>query len=237
MHQVAHAAPPVLLPAEAERHYAGGHVLAASGVTYRRTAQGAEQLAATERRGGLDDADADALQSLGIDLDQVVRQAERALGPGALAPKRGTPGGRQLLGMRVETEIAQRGLRTRLRGDPDLGSLALTALGDHTRAARLLTELGAQPDRVRRRLQALPPPPRRQVPTIGLGNRPIPAERLAHRPEVTERPRTNHGLPPRAPNAGEAGPSGQPAEHAHVVLGGEAGLELGEVWRSPMSRT
>jgi hypothetical protein len=170
VHQVAHAAPAVLLPADADRHYAGGHVLAEFGVTHQTAAHGAERLAAIDRRAGLDDADADALRSLGIDLDRVVRQTERALRPGVLAQQRGAPAGRQLMGVRVEAEIAPRGLRNRLRGDPfNLATLALTTIQDGTRAARLLTELGVQPDQVRRRLQAAaiataaPPDHRRQV--------------------------------------------------------------------------
>lgn len=166
VHAVAHAAPAVL-PPDADRYYAGGDVLADFGVTYRRAVQSAKRMAATERRGGLDDADAEALRSLGIDLDQVVRHAERALRPGALAQERGTPAGRQLLGVGVEAEIAPRGLRNRLRGDPDIGSLALTAIRDRTRAARLLTELGVQPDQVRRRLQAITAAPASPDPTTG----------------------------------------------------------------------
>jgi hypothetical protein len=125
-------------------------------------------MAATERRGGLDDADAEALRSLGIDLDQVVRHAEQASRPGALAQQRGAPAGRQLMGVRVEAEIAPRGLRNRLRSGPfNLGFLAVTAIQDGARAARLLTELGVQPDKVRSRLQAVSAtgalPDRRQV--------------------------------------------------------------------------
>jgi hypothetical protein len=159
VHEVAHAAPAVLLPPDADRSYAGGDVLAEFGVTYPRAVHSAERMAATERRAGLDDADAEALRSLGIDLDQVVRHAERALRPGALAQERGAPAGRQLLGVRVEAEIAPRGLRNRLRGDPDIGGLALTAIRDRTRAARLLSQLGVQPEQVRRRLRAIPAAP------------------------------------------------------------------------------
>ena len=166
VHQVAHAAPAVLLPPDADRYYAGGDLLADFGVTYPRAVQSAERMAATERRAGLDDADAEALRSLGIDLDEVVRHAERALRPGALAQERGAPAGRQLLGVGVEAEIAPRG-RRRLRGDPDIGGLALTAIRDRTRAARLLTELGVQPDQVRRRLQAITAAPASPDPTTG----------------------------------------------------------------------
>ncbi|GAA3552943.1 Clp protease N-terminal domain-containing protein [Amycolatopsis ultiminotia] len=46
------------------------------------------------RRGGISDADAEALIELGIDVDQIVERVEQAHGPGALAgagrrPKRG----------------------------------------------------------------------------------------------------------------------------------------------------
>lgn len=44
------------------------------------------ELAQTDRRAGLDAADATALADLGIDVEAVVRRAEESFGPGALAP-------------------------------------------------------------------------------------------------------------------------------------------------------
>ncbi|GAA1280669.1 Clp protease N-terminal domain-containing protein [Saccharothrix xinjiangensis] len=49
-----------------------------------------DAFAAARRKGGLSDADAEALRGLGIDVDQIVASVERAHGEGALsaAPKR-----------------------------------------------------------------------------------------------------------------------------------------------------
>ncbi|MFD7652959.1 Clp protease N-terminal domain-containing protein [Actinosynnema sp. NPDC059797] len=49
-----------------------------------------DAFAAARRKGGLSDADAEALRRLGIDVDQIVASVERAHGEGALAaaPKR-----------------------------------------------------------------------------------------------------------------------------------------------------
>ncbi|QFZ23641.1 Clp protease N-terminal domain-containing protein [Saccharothrix syringae] len=44
-----------------------------------------EAFAAARRKGGLSEADADALRRLGIDVDQIVASVERAHGEGALA--------------------------------------------------------------------------------------------------------------------------------------------------------
>jgi hypothetical protein len=152
-HEVAFASPPVLLPPEADRLYAGGHILAASGVSYQTAREVADRMAAVERRAGLDDADARALRSIGIDLDEIVRQAERALGPGALAEQRATGVPRGPFGVAVDTEISPRDLRRgSLRTPPDTGALVRAAIRDDTRAARLLTELNVEPSWVRERL-------------------------------------------------------------------------------------
>ena len=47
-----------------------------------------QELVAVRRRAGLTSADANALRELGIDVDTVVAQVERSLGPGALDPQR-----------------------------------------------------------------------------------------------------------------------------------------------------
>ncbi|GGS21667.1 MULTISPECIES: Clp protease N-terminal domain-containing protein [Actinokineospora] len=67
-------------------HTTGAAILAHFGVDRERVA---ETLAAKHRRGGLSEADAEALAKLGIDLDAVVAAVEREHGTGAMAPKRG----------------------------------------------------------------------------------------------------------------------------------------------------
>ncbi|MGW5050952.1 Clp protease N-terminal domain-containing protein [Actinokineospora sp. NPDC004072] len=68
------------------QHTTGAAVLEHFGVDRERVAAG--QLARL-RRGGLTDADAEALAKLGIDLDSVIAAVEREHGAGALAPNRG----------------------------------------------------------------------------------------------------------------------------------------------------
>lgn len=66
----------------------GGQVadlLAAAGLTREVLT---EEFTTARRRGGLSDADAGALRSLGIDVDAVVGEVERQHGPYALAPRR-----------------------------------------------------------------------------------------------------------------------------------------------------
>ena len=60
-------------------------VLAGAGVTREALLEAFEAIA---RRGGLTDAEADALRSLGIDVDTVVDTVEREHGAGALAEPR-----------------------------------------------------------------------------------------------------------------------------------------------------
>jgi hypothetical protein len=153
-HEVASAGPAVLLPPAADHLYAGGRALAAAGVSYRIAQEVTERMAAAERRAGLDDADAEALRTLGIDVDEIIRQAEHTLGPGALTQKRATPKGRDHFGVRVDPEIPPRRLRgSALRTPPsDTGSLLRAVIQDNTRAARLLTELGVEPGQLRTRL-------------------------------------------------------------------------------------
>jgi ATP-dependent Clp protease ATP-binding subunit ClpA len=62
-------------------------VLTGAGVTREALLEAFESIA---RRGGLTDAEAAALRSLGIDVDTVVEQVEREHGAGALAEPRAT---------------------------------------------------------------------------------------------------------------------------------------------------
>ncbi|WP_199430944.1 Clp protease N-terminal domain-containing protein [Qaidamihabitans albus] len=82
-----------------------------------------EELNAIRRRGGLSDADAEALEQLGIDLERVVERVEQAHGEYALADRaegsrRGRFAGRQ---HRPFTHGAKRVLEHSLREAQDLG--------------------------------------------------------------------------------------------------------------------
>lgn len=130
-----------------------------------------EALAASLRHAG----DDEALRSLGIDLEQVRRQAEAAFGPGALdrelelGPvgrwrrlRRRRPTGRS--GHLRFTDSAKRALEQSLRAALTLHSRSIGAehllLGllasDDDRAARALTRVGVSVEAVRRRLREEP---------------------------------------------------------------------------------
>ena len=79
----------------------GRRVLRELGVT-RQAVEG--ELRAAGERGGLSEDDARALQTLGIDLDEVRRQAEASFGPGALQRPRRRAGRARLLGGRRRQE-------------------------------------------------------------------------------------------------------------------------------------
>lgn len=74
----------MLLPLFDRPDLAAGAALAALGLTGRR-ASVERALADATRRGGLSQTDAEALAGIGIDLAEVLDQAERAHGEGALA--------------------------------------------------------------------------------------------------------------------------------------------------------
>jgi ATP-dependent Clp protease ATP-binding subunit ClpA len=78
-------APKHLLLALVGKETRSAAVLAAAGVTREGLLEAFEAIA---RRGGLTDAEAAALRSLGIDVDTVVEQVEREHGAGALAEPR-----------------------------------------------------------------------------------------------------------------------------------------------------
>ncbi|HWD01900.1 MAG TPA: Clp protease N-terminal domain-containing protein [Amycolatopsis sp.] len=90
------------------------------------------ELDRVRRRGGISDAEADALTEFGIDVEQIVERIEQTHGPGALAG-----GGRRKRGHIPFTSDAKRTLELSLReavklGDNHLGQehilLALTQL-------------------------------------------------------------------------------------------------------------
>lgn len=114
---------------------------------------------------GEDEGDAEALQTIGIDLEEVRRRVEEAFGPGALDRKRrGRPRGRR--GSRCETAFggripftprAKKALELSLReavrmGDHHIGTehllLGLVREGEGV-AVRLLSARGASATRIR----------------------------------------------------------------------------------------
>lgn len=105
---------------------------------------------------GPDRLDADALATIGIDLDQVRRSVEASFGTGALSRRRGCRRGARG-GFRPLTPRAKRALELALRealalGDRQIGSehilLGLTA-DPASAAAAALRRVGAPPDSVR----------------------------------------------------------------------------------------
>lgn len=78
---------------------AGAATLADLGVTARGCREAVREVVATGEEDGLGPQDAEALQALGIDLEEVRRRAEETFGPGALdardpaarPPRRGLP--------------------------------------------------------------------------------------------------------------------------------------------------
>ncbi|GGP56580.1 Clp protease N-terminal domain-containing protein [Saccharothrix coeruleofusca] len=112
------------------------------------------------RKGGLSDADTEALRGLGIDVDQVVDSVEAALGEGALArrPRRG----RALFGLPFDA-AAKQALARCLVEAKDLGHrtldrehLVLALLSGRGLVAEVLAGLGVDYTEVRRRVVAAP---------------------------------------------------------------------------------
>lgn len=113
---------------------------------------------------GFDPADADALRTLGIDLDEIRRQVEGAFGPGALDPDGEATGRRRFLGRKDGgsghiwfTAKAKRSLSEALRSaqarkDREIGVehmlLGLFAVQDDL-AVELLGKLGVTADAAR----------------------------------------------------------------------------------------
>lgn len=75
------------------------------------------ELARVRRRGGISDADAEALTEFGIDVDQIVERVEQTHGPGALA-QASRPAKRNHLPF---TSEAKNALQMSLREAQDLG--------------------------------------------------------------------------------------------------------------------
>ncbi|MFD7499713.1 Clp protease N-terminal domain-containing protein [Streptomyces sp. NPDC001700] len=117
------------------------HVLTTLGATARR-ASIERALADVRRRGGISNADAEALAGLGIDVDAIVSRVEEAHGAGALA----TPRRRRRSRARFEPEaksVLERSLRIAIgRGDKTIGDehLLLALLARPGVAANVLAD-------------------------------------------------------------------------------------------------
>lgn len=114
----------------------------------------ADALLARLPPGDLGPEDADALATLGISLEEVERRVDETFGPGAL---RAGPTPRHIP---FESE-AKKALEQALREALKLGSRVITAdhvvlgaLHEKSRAATLLTGLGADPEQIRAILRA-----------------------------------------------------------------------------------
>jgi ATP-dependent Clp protease ATP-binding subunit ClpA len=106
-------------------------------------------------RSAFSDQDADALRSVGIDLDEVRRTVEETFGPGALE-RAATAGGRSWAGHVPLTPGSKKALELALReaihlGHRSIGTehLLLGMVRDDTSAARILAARGADRERVR----------------------------------------------------------------------------------------
>ncbi len=109
---------------------------------------------------GGDGLDADALGAIGIDLDEVRRQADRVFGPGALdglgrgtpdAPGRGASRSRRVPFTAEAKKVLELALREAIRlGDREIrtGHLVLGLSRPRTASAELLRRCGAEPEAV-----------------------------------------------------------------------------------------
>ncbi|QKV95050.1 peptidase [Streptomyces sp. NA02950] len=143
-------------------------VLAGLGAHGRR-ASIERSLAEVRRRGGISDADAEALAGLGIDVEEIVARVEEAHGAGALAAprspgprsgglRRGGRGGRRPFAPEARS-VLERSLRIALgRGDRHIGDehLLLALLARPGVAANVLADHDVTYVRVERALDARP---------------------------------------------------------------------------------
>jgi ATP-dependent Clp protease ATP-binding subunit ClpA len=108
----------------------------------RQLGLGYDALRADLRAGPSDEPqlDADALASIGIDLDEVRRRVEESFGPGALARRRARCARGRVLGRRPFSRGAKKSLELALREAVALGD-------DHIAAEHLLLGLMREPGR------------------------------------------------------------------------------------------
>jgi ATP-dependent Clp protease ATP-binding subunit ClpA len=132
---------------------AGGRALAALGIDRNEVRDEVRRF--EWDRAAFSERDADALRSVGIDLDEVRRTVEESFGPGAL--ERSTSGGRHLGAGHVPfTAGAKKALELALReaihlGHRSIGTEHLLGLvrDEGRSAARILAARGADRERVR----------------------------------------------------------------------------------------
>lgn len=132
---------------------AGGRALAALGIRADDVREDVRRSA--RERAAFSDEDANALRSVGVDLDEVRRRVEEAFGPGALERKPGGGGG--LGGHMPLTPGSKKALELALREASHLGHrhigtehlLLGLARDESSSAARLLASRGIDRERVR----------------------------------------------------------------------------------------
>ena len=132
-------------------------VLADLGITPDRARAEVRRLLSRQEP-GLTDADAEALRSIGIDVDEIRRRVEEDFGPGALDAPAGITGRRRSAGP-VFTSEAKHALELAVResmrlGDRHIGAehLLLAIAAPDGLSADILQSLGADPAVVRTRV-------------------------------------------------------------------------------------
>jgi ATP-dependent Clp protease ATP-binding subunit ClpA len=120
----------------------GGGVLAELGVPADEIA---EELARTRRRGGVSDADAEALTEFGIDVEQIVERVEQTHGAGALAGRLGPAKRGHIPFTQQSKKTLELSLKEAVRlGDKHLGQEhILLALAQQRGTDEVLTRHGA----------------------------------------------------------------------------------------------
>jgi ATP-dependent Clp protease ATP-binding subunit ClpA len=133
----------------------GGQILRELDVTRERVDA---ELDRTMGRGGLGPVDADALTSLGIDLDEITAKVEAVFGKGALRPDRGRPRARHLPFGNDAKKVLERSLREAVKLKHNyIGTEHILLALSSDRAGlggELLESLGDRPLEVRARVTA-----------------------------------------------------------------------------------
>jgi ATP-dependent Clp protease ATP-binding subunit ClpA len=127
----------------------GSEVVRGLGVT---TEAVEAEIARADRRGGLGPTDAEALESIGISVDEVSRRVEEAFGPGALRSARAEPRRRHIPFGDDAKRVMERSLREALKLKHNyIGTehMLLAISADRGLAGGILETLGAAPLAVR----------------------------------------------------------------------------------------